>query len=136
MKLFFRMGNIKSEYIKQITTNFEKTCLLHTLHSGPENKKKSRPKKIVKSNKWISQKNYFFYLNPFFCNFKNGQKSNFELRKRLKLPKNAISRKNICSFIWVHEFFLLDFFKVSGPLWTRRPHHLGFLQYDGKIAKI
>ena len=35
-------------------------------HSEPENFKKSRPKKLVKSNKSISRKN-FFDQNPFFA---------------------------------------------------------------------
>ena len=41
--------------------------------------------KIVISNKSISRN--FFGPNSIFCNFKNGQKSNFELGKSLKLPK-------------------------------------------------
>ena len=49
------------------------------LHSGPGNLKKSRPKNLVKSNTSISQKK--------ICNFKNGQKSIFELGKSLKLPE-------------------------------------------------
>ena len=57
-----------------------------TLDSGPEYLKKSRPKKLVKSNKLISRKN-FFCPNSIFWNFKNGQKSIFELGKSLKLPK-------------------------------------------------
>ena len=48
-------------------------------HSGPENFKRSRPKKLVKSNKSISRN--FFSPNSIFCNFKNGQKSIFELGK-------------------------------------------------------
>ena len=36
------------------------------LHSGPENLKKSRPKKLVESNKSISRKK-FFDQNPFFA---------------------------------------------------------------------
>ena len=34
-------------------------------HSGPENLKKSRPKKLVKSNKSISRKKFFNQI-PFF----------------------------------------------------------------------
>ena len=53
--------------------------------------KKAQDKKIVKSNKSISRK---FNLTKFnFCNFKNGQKSIFELGKKFKTAKNAISRK-------------------------------------------
>ena len=61
-------------------------------HSGPENLKKSRPKKLMKSDKSISQK-IFFYQIPFFCNFKNGQKSIFELGKSLKLPEMQFHEK-------------------------------------------
>ena len=57
-------------------------------HSGPENLKKSRTKTLVKSNKSISQKKIFD------CNFKNGQKSIFELGKSLKLPKMQFHEKN------------------------------------------
>ena len=59
----------------------------------------------MKSNKSIS---------PNFCNFKNGQKSIFELGKGLKLLKMQFHEKK---FIWFHELFCLDFFKFSGPLW-------------------
>ena len=65
-------------------------------HSGPENLKKSRPKKVVKSNKSISRKKV--WPNFIFCNFKNGQKSIFEQGKSFKLPK-----------IQLHEIDLLDF---------------------------
>ena len=61
-------------------------------HNGPENLKKSRPKKnLVKSNKSISRKN--FWPNSIFCNFKNGQKPIFELGKSLKLPKMQFHEK-------------------------------------------
>ena len=66
-------------------------------HCGPENLKKSRPKKLVKSNKSISRK--FFWPNSNFCNFKNDQKSIFELGKSLKLPKMQFQKK---------KFFLID----------------------------
>ena len=64
------------------------------MHSGPENLKKSRPKKLVKSNKTISRKMFFNQI-PFFCNFKNGQKSIFEMEKKFKTAKYAISRKKL-----------------------------------------
>ena len=48
--------------------------------------KKSRAKKLVKSNKSISRM-IFFLPNSIFCNFKNGQISIFELGKILKLQK-------------------------------------------------
>ena len=55
-------------------------------HSEPENLKKSRTKKLVKSNKTISH-DQFFWPNSIFYNLKKGQKSFFELGKSLKLPK-------------------------------------------------
>ena len=56
------------------------------IHSGPENLKKSRPKKLMKSNKSISQKN--------FGHLKNSQKWNFWIVKKFKTARNAISWKN------------------------------------------
>ena len=57
--------------------------LKHTV--GAERLIKSRPKKLVKLKKSITRK--FFWSNFIFCNFKNDQKSIFELGKSLKLPK-------------------------------------------------
>ena len=78
-------------------------------HSGPEKLKKSRPKKLVKANKSISRKK-FFWPNSIFCDFKNGQKLFFfVLGNSLKLPKMQFHEKNMW-FIWFQEFFCLDFF--------------------------
>ena len=63
--------------------------------------KKVQAKKLVKSNKSISRKN-FFWPNSIFCNFKNGQKSIFELGKSLKLPKMQF-----------HEKFFFDLFDFT-----------------------
>ena len=70
----------KREFFKSALHGFISSCFLFFIshgeihiHSGPENLKKSRPKKLVKSNKSISRKK-FFDQNPFFCHFKNGQK--------------------------------------------------------------
>ena len=46
----------------------------------------------MESNRSISRKN-FFYQNPFFCHFKNGQNSIFELGKSLKLSKMQFHEK-------------------------------------------
>ena len=59
-------------------------------HSELENFKKSRPKKLVKSNISISWKKFLTKIH--FCYFKNGQKSIFELGKCLKTAKNGISQ--------------------------------------------
>ena len=56
-----------------------------TMHSGPKNFKMSRPKKLMKSNNSISQK--IFWPKSIYYNFKNGQKSIFELGKSLKRQK-------------------------------------------------
>ena len=61
--------------------------------NGPENIKKSRPKKHMKSNKSISRN--FFLTKFIFCNFKNSQKSIFELGKSLKLPEMQFHEKKI-----------------------------------------
>ena len=71
--------------------------------------KKSREIKINKFHEIL------FWPNSIFCNFKNVQKSNFELGKSLKLPKMQFHEKKIW-FIWFHEFFCLDFFKFSETL--------------------
>ena len=42
---------------------------------------------LVKSNKSISRKKIFFDQILFFCNFKNGQKSIFELGESSKLKE-------------------------------------------------
>ena len=83
-------------------------------HSGPENLKKSRPKKLVKSNKSISRKK-IFWPNSNFCNFKNGQKSIFEEGKCLKLPKMQFHE---IIFFWIYlisRVFLPRLFKIFWP---------------------
>ena len=74
----------------------------------PENLKKSRPKKLVKSNKSISRN--FFWPNSIFCNFKNGQKSIFEVGKKFKIA-NFMTKKRIylisqVFFAWTFLNFL------------------------------
>ena len=65
-------------------------------------------KSPCQKNSW-NQINQFheilFWPKSIFCNFKNDQKSIFELGNSLKLPEMQF-----------HEFFCLDFFKFSGPL--------------------
>ena len=78
---------LTSKYLYQILVGewVPETRVPKTRYSGPENFKKSRPKKFVKSHKSISRKH--FWPNSFFCNFKIVQKSIFELGKSLKLPE-------------------------------------------------
>ena len=76
------------------------------LHSGPENLKKSSPK-----NSWNQINQFhenFFGPNSSFCNFKNGQKSIFELGKA---DKNAISQKEIIDLFVFMSFFAWTFLK-------------------------
>ena len=60
---------------------FNRVCIeknytrVMSLHRGPENFKKSTPKKLMKSNKKI------FKPKSVFCNFKNGQKLIFKVGK-------------------------------------------------------
>ena len=42
--------------------------------------------------------NFFFNQIPFFCNFKNDQKSIFEMEKSLKLPTMQFHEKKIHNF--------------------------------------
>ena len=56
----------------------------------------------------------FFLPNSIFCNFKNDQKSIFEVRKSLKLPEMQFHEKNILiylisrvSFAWTYLNFLV-----------------------------
>ena len=73
-----------------------KINMLATQHStytvGQKIKKKSMPKKLVKSKKSITR--IFLGPNSIFCNFKIGQKSIFEVGKILKLPIMQFHEKN------------------------------------------
>ena len=51
------------------------------LHSGPENLKKSRPKKLMKSNKSISRKKIFEHFP---------QKLKFYFQKLENIQKNSV----------------------------------------------
>ena len=74
----------------------------------------ARKKIQAKKNSWnqINQfhEKIFFDQIPFFCHFKNGQSSIFELR-------NAISQKIIFDLLDFTNFFAWTFFSFSGPLW-------------------
>ena len=97
-------------YITQIASNFDMaifppppsnkndfslilTIIAATTHSGPENLKKSRPKKLVKSNKSISEK--IFLAKFHFLRFQKWPKIYFSTGKKFKIAKKAI----------FHEFF-------------------------------
>ena len=78
------------------------------LHRGPENLKKSRPKKIHEL-KEINFMKKFFWSNSIFYHFKIGQKSIFELRKSLKQPKMQFHEKKIFDVFDFMTFFARTF---------------------------
>ena len=97
----------------------------------------SRPKKLVKSNKSISRN--FFSPNSIFCNFKNGQKSIFELEKSLKLPKIQFHEKMFFDLFDFTSIFAWTFFNflTRGLIidtWTkfrpRRPFSIYWITFD------
>ena len=68
-----------------------------TMHNRPENKKKSRPKKLMKSNNSISPKKIF--LTKFlFLQFQKWPKINFWTGKKFKTAKNATWRNFLHNF--------------------------------------
>ena len=96
----------QQELQQQINKTYVILTKNKTMHTvGQKILKKSRPKKLVKSNKSISR---IIYLAEFqFFNFQNGQKSIFELGKSLKLPKMQF-----------HEIFFLFIDFTSFFAWT------------------
>ena len=77
--------------------------------SGPENYKKSWLKKLVKSNNSISRKMFLTKFH-FFCNFKNGQKSIFEVGNSIKMQFHKV-KKILFDFT---SFFVWTFLKFLG----------------------
>ena len=75
-----------------------------------------------------------FWPNSIFCNFKNGQKWAFELGKKFKTSKNAISRNYFFDLFDFTSFFCLEFFKFSGPLFGIEPTVL--FPASSRICKI
>ena len=121
--LIFQTGD---NFCKCLRTFFEYNL---NWHSRSENLKKSRAKKLMKSNKWISQKKLYFPWKlseililmesiQFFKNFFPVQKlifvGHFWNCKKWDLLKNNFFVKWI-SFI-SRVFVGLDFFKFSGPV--------------------
>ena len=111
MKMF-RYGHLLSQPL--LFRNFQ-------FHCGSENLKKSRPKKLMKSNKSISR---LFLTKIHFLPFQKWPKINIWTGKKFKTAKYAISRKKFFDNIWFHEFFWLDFFKFSGPLCSSQQEFL------------
>ena len=67
----------------------------------------------MKSNKSIPR-SFFFDQIIFFCIFKNGRKSIFELEKNLKLPEMQFHEKKFALFDF-KSFFAWTFFKFFWP---------------------
>ena len=70
---------------------------------GPENLKKSRPKKLVKSNKSISS-NYFLTKFHFLQFLKYIAKNQFLNWENFKTVRNAISRKKLMIYLICRVF--------------------------------
>ena len=68
-----------------------------------------------------------------FLQFQKRPKITFWTGKKFKTAKNAISRKKI-RFIRFYEFFCLDFFKFSGPLWRAKHYTSSIAQIDLKSS--
>ena len=79
-------------------------CLF--FYSRPENLKKSRPKKLVKSNNSILRKNILTKIH--FLQFQKWPKINFWTAGK-KFAKNAISRKNFLAIFDFTSFFAWTF---------------------------
>ena len=85
-------------------------------HSGPEYLKKSRPKKLVKSNKSIS---WHFILAKFhFLKFQKWPKINFWTRENAQNCQKCNFTKTFLIYFISRVFLGPDFFKFSAPLWA------------------
>ena len=88
---------------------------LNYVHTKSQKIKKS----LGQKNSWNQINRFqeiFFRPSSIFCNYKNDQKSIFELEKSLKLPEMQFHEKNYFDLFDFTSFFRLDFFKFSGPL--------------------
>ena len=109
-------GSFKDEAIvleEQIYANCHAPAIGVWIHSGPENFKKSRQKKILKSNKSI-----FFRKIAFLAILNFFSSSKIDFWPFLKLQINGIWPKQICEIDLIDFMivFSLDFLKFSGPL--------------------
>ena len=86
-------------------------ALSRQIHSGV----KKSPGQKYSWNQINQFHDKIFWPKSIFCNFKNGQKSIFELGKSLKLPKMQFHEEKNYLFDFT-SFFGLDFFRFSGPL--------------------
>ena len=78
----------------------------------------------MKSNKLISG---IIFLTKFhFLQFQKGPKINFWTGKKVKTAKKGNFIIKFFWFIWFHEFFCLDFFKYSGPMWLIRKIYIDY----------
>ena len=79
--------------------------IVNTIHNGTENLKKSKPKNSWNQINQFHEKK-FFCPKSIFCNFKNDQKSIFELGNRF-LSKMEFHENQIDLFDFTRFFFLL-----------------------------
>ena len=98
--------------LKNYNSNFKYCFLKDTQRVRKLNKNPG--KKLLKSNKSI-----FFSRNCISGSFKLFLSSKIDFWPFLKLQKMEFGQKIFSWnwFIWFHEFFYLDFFKFSGPLY-------------------
>ena len=70
--------------------------------------------------KWNIAQKSFFHDIAFLAVFKHFPSSEIVFWPFLKLQKMEFGQKKFSWnwFIWFHKFFVLDFFKFSGLLWT------------------
>ena len=80
---------------------------------GQKFKKSPGQKKLVKSNKSISRKNFLTKFH--FLPFQKWPKINFWTRKKFKTAKNAISRKKFFNYL-ISRVFLPGLFLIFWPI--------------------
>ena len=74
----------------------------------------------------------YFGPNSIFCNFKNGQKSIFELGKSLKLPEMQFHEEKKW-FVWFHEFFCWTFLNFLARCARQMRESGRYLQQGGSV---
>ena len=99
--------------------------------AGQKIKKKSRPKKLVKSNKSISRKK--FVAKFHFLQFQKWPKINIWTGKKLKMQ---FHEKKIMIYL-ISRVFCLEFLKFSGPLCVRRKliKERMYCKREGRLSK-
>ena len=101
-KSSFRQG---VSYVLLADSDVEKMFAVQmpTFHRGPENFKKSKPKKLVKSNKSISWKNFPDRI-PFFDISKMAKNQFLNWEKFLNCQKSNFTKKTFLIFFYFRSF--------------------------------